>query len=137
MASEDFSGREKMRQVRMQMERPRGVGVNETLPSGQHSPLPPVPRALSAQAASPAASLTPASLSGAYEPTSERPSSSRSTRRFLSKTLLALKLFWGIHRPSRAQVSGQNPSSWQARVCCEGPPDFVGASECLIANWLN
>lgn len=134
MASEVVSGREKMRQVRMQMERPRGLGVNETLPSGQQGPP---PRALSAPAASHAASLTSASLSGAYKPTSERPSSSRSTSHFLSKTLLPLKRFWGIHRPSQAQVSGQNPSSWQARVCCEGPPDFVGASECLIANWLN
>lgn len=45
MASEDVSGGEKMRQVRMQMERPRGVGVNETLPSGQQNPPTP-PRAL-------------------------------------------------------------------------------------------
>lgn len=45
--------------------------------------------------------------------------------------------FRGLHGPSQAQIPGQNPRSWQARVCCEGPPDFVGASECLIANWLN
>lgn len=91
MASEVVSGREKMRQVRMQMERPRGPGLNETLPSGQQGP----PRTLSAQAASHGASLTSESLSGAYKPTSERPSSSRSTRHFLSKTILPLKLFWG------------------------------------------
>lgn len=29
------------------------------------------------------------------------------------------------------------PSSWQTRVCLRGPPEFCGASECLIANWLN
>lgn len=132
MASEVVSGREKMREVRMQMERPGGLGLNDPSLWSAEPPC-----ALSAQAASHAASLTSVSLSGAYKPTFERPSSSRSTRHFLSKTLLPLKLFWGIHRPSQAQISGQNPSSWQARVCCEGPPDFVGASECLIANWLN
>lgn len=133
MASEVVSGRGKMRQVRMQMERPRGPGLNETLPSGQQGP----PRALSAQAASHAASLTSESLSGAYNPHLKGPA--QAGRRDISCPRLCSpsSFFGGIHRPSQAQVSGQNPSSWQARACCGGPPDFVGASECLIANWLN
>lgn len=36
---------------------------------------------------------------------------------------------------SQANISGKNPSSWQK--CCKGPQEFQGASECLIANWLN
>lgn len=35
------------------------------------------------------------------------------------------------------QISGMSPNSWQAEVHMKGSPEFQGASECLIANWLN
>lgn len=46
---------------------------------------------------------------------------------------LHLKQLRAAHKPE-SLVKIQHPGR---RVCLEGPPEFRGASECLIANWLN
>lgn len=97
----------------------------------------PPPRALSAQAASHAASLTSESLSGAYKPTSERPSSSRSTRHFLSKTMLPPQAFLGGStgpRKLKFLVKIQVPGRLERAA---GDLRTLWVHECLIANWLN
>lgn len=114
------------------MERPRGRGANETLPSGPQRPPHYPLYARSAEATSHAALLSSASSSTANKPTSKRPSLSWSYRHFL------VRANPGACTDPRKLKSGQNPTSVQASAGCEGPLEmFPAAFQFLIANWLN